>query len=209
MKNNKMQIKDARNIFFTGLIVLIPIAATFFTIVWLFNVVDSFFRDPIEKILGFKIVGIGVILTLVIVFWTGLFATNYLGRKIIHCLEKTICKVPLVSMIYSSIKQIINTVLTEKNNNFKSAVAIEYPSKGIYTIGFLTADAPRVITDITNEKMKSIFVPTTPNPTSGMFVMIGEKDIVYLGLSVDAAIKLIVSGGIITPDIIQDEKRDT
>ncbi|PAB58923.1 DUF502 domain-containing protein [Anaeromicrobium sediminis] len=209
MKNNKMQIKDARNIFFTGLIVLIPIAATFFTIVWLFNVVDSFFRDPLQKILGFRIVGIGVILTLVIVFWTGLFATNYLGRKIIDFLEKSICKVPLVSMIYSSIKQIINTVFTEKNNNFKSAVAIEYPSKGIYTIGFLTADAPRVITDITNEKMKSIFVPTTPNPTSGMFVMIAEKDIVYLGLSVDAAIKLIVSGGIITPDIIQDENRDT
>lgn len=199
MKNNKIQIKDARNIFFTGLIVLIPIMATVFTIAWVFNVVDSVFRNPIEKLLGFKILGIGVIITLIIVFWTGLFATNYLGKKMIDFLENTIFKVPLVSMIYTSIKQIINTVFKEKNDSFKSAVAIQYPSKGIYTIGFLTADAPKTIKDITNEEMKSIFIPTTPNPTSGMFVMVPEKDIVYLGLSIDAAIKLIVSGGIITP----------
>jgi len=202
-----MLVRDVRKIFLTGLLVLIPIVGTISLIIWLFNMIDSIFRVPIENILGFRIIGIGVVLTVLIVFWTGVIATNYLGKKMIYLVDKMICKIPMVSIIYSSIKQVIDTIFMKKKDDFKSAVVVQYPSKGIYTIGFVTADAPDEICQITGKKMKSIFIPTTPNPTSGMFVMIPEKDIMILNISVETAVKLVISGGLLHLENKNEQKK--
>ncbi|MCT4621208.1 MAG: DUF502 domain-containing protein [Marinisporobacter sp.] len=193
-------MKDIRKIFITGLLALIPIAVTISVIIWIFNMVDSIFRVPLEKIIGFRIIGIGFILTMLIIFGTGVFATNYLGKEFIQLIERTLSKIPLVNTLYLSIKQLIDTIFMKQRYAFKHTVLVEYPSKGIFTIGFVTADIPLEISEKTGQKMKSIFIPTTPNPTSGMFVMIPEKEITPLNISVEAALKLVVSGGILLPE---------
>lgn len=201
-------MKTLRKLFFTGLFILVPIVATLSLIVWLFNIIDSIFRVPIEKIIGFRIIGIGVALTIGIILATGVFATNYLGKEMIHFVEKALSKIPLVNTIYLSIKQLIDTLFMKQREAFKSAVIVQYPSKGIYTIGFITADTPSAISEKIGEKMKSVFIPTTPNPTSGMLVMVPLKDIIPLNIPVEAAIKLVVSGGILLPDQVKANEKE-
>lgn len=193
-------MKRIRKIFITGLLVLIPIVATITLIGWIFNGVDSIFRVPLEKIMGFRIIGIGFILTIIIIFSTGVFATNYLGKEFIHFVEHTLSKIPLVNTIYLSIKQLIDTLFMKQRDAFKSTALVEYPSKGIYTIGFVTSDVHDDISEKVGKKMKSIFIPTTPNPTSGMFIMMPVDDIIPLNITVEAALKLVVSGGILLPE---------
>lgn len=193
-------IKYLRNIFITGLFVLVPIFVTLSIVIWLFNRVDAVFREPLERFLGFPLVGIGFILTILIILITGFVSTNLLGKKIILFTENIFKKIPLVNTVYISMKQLTNTLFTSQKNAFKSAVLVEYPSKGIYVIGFITADAPEEINLKVQSPLKSVFIPTTPNPTSGMLVMIPEEKIQFLNLSIEAAVKLIISGGILLPE---------
>ncbi|SHJ33078.1 Uncharacterized membrane protein [Geosporobacter subterraneus DSM 17957] len=193
-------IKHLRNIFLTGLFVLVPIFVTLSIVIWLFNRIDAVFREPLEAFLGFPLVGIGVVLTVLIILATGFISTNFLGKKIIHFTEAVFKRIPLVNTVYLSMKQLTDTLFINQKNAFKSAVLVEYPSKGIYVIGFITADAPNEIHLKTQKEMKSVFIPTTPNPTSGMLVMIPVENIHFLDLSIEAAVKLIVSGGILLPE---------
>ncbi|QXM05702.1 DUF502 domain-containing protein [Crassaminicella indica] len=199
-------MKTIRKIFLTGLFVFIPIGVTISVIIWIFNVVDSIFRVPLERIIGFRIIGIGFILTILIIFGTGVFATNYLGKEFIDLIERTLSKIPIVKTVYLSIKQLIDTIFMKQRYAFKNTVLVEYPSKGIFTIGFVTADAPLEVSEKVGENMKSIFIPTTPNPTSGMFVMISQKNITPLNISVEAALKLVISGGILLPEKTNEMK---
>lgn len=202
-------IKYLRNIFLTGLFLLVPIFVTLSIIIWLFNSVDAIFRNPLEQLLGFPPIGIGVILTFLIILATGLISTNFFGKKIISFTEGILKKIPLVNTVYISMKQLTDTVFTNQKNAFKSAVLIQYPSPGIFVIGFITADSPLEICSKIQKPMKSVFIPTTPNPTSGMLAMIPVEDIIFLDLSVEAAIKLIVSGGILLPEGVEKTPRDT
>ncbi|MFZ5967850.1 MAG: DUF502 domain-containing protein [Bacillota bacterium] len=198
-------MKHLRNLFLTGLIVILPIAATISIVGWLFNKIDSIFREPLERLIGFPLVGIGVFLTLLIIFSAGIISTNYLGKKLINLAEGVLKKIPLVNTVYLSIKQLMDTVLSNKKATFKSAVLVQYPSKDIYAIGFITADAPDELCIRTSKKLKSIFIPTTPNPTSGMLVMIPEEEIIPLDIPVEAAVKLVVSAGMLLPENIQKD----
>lgn len=194
-------MKNIRKLFFTGLFVLIPLIATVSIIIWFFLKIDLLFRKPIQAFTGESFVGLGIILTIGLVLLTGFLATNYFGKRIISKIEDTIHKIPIANVIYTSIKQLQDTVFYKKNTNtFKSVVLAEYPSKGIYTLGFVTGVAPALIEGVVGKKMTSIFIPTTPNPTSGMYVMIPESDYIKLDIPVDTAIKLIVSAGILSPD---------
>lgn len=194
-------MKKIRRIFLTGLSVLVPIVITIWIIIWFILKVDSLFRAPVQAVTGRSFVGLGIFLTICFIFITGFLATNFIGKKIIHNLERTVLKIPIISALYTSIKQLIDTVFYQKKRKaFKSVVLIEYPSKGIYTLGFLTAVAPAIIEGEAGKKLASVFVPTTPNPTSGMFIMVPYNDIRNIDMSVDTAIKLIVSGGILSPD---------
>ena len=198
-------MKKIRKIFLTGLLVIIPIAGTISLIFWLLNIVDSIFRNPIERIVGFPIIGIGVVITVSIIFLTGVIATNYLGKEMIHLTDKAMRRIPIVNSIYTSMKQLIDTIFMEQKNAFKNVVLVQYPSKGIYVLGFVTSNAPEIICNRVGEAMQSIFIPTTPNPTSGMLVMVPENEIIYLQIPIDTAIKLVVSGGILMPEMLKNE----
>ncbi len=199
-------MKHIRGIFFTGLFALIPIVGTLSIVGWLFNRIDLIFREPLERFIGFPLVGVGIILTLLIIFATGIISRNYLGKKLIHIAETLLRRIPLVSTVFVSMKQLVDLIFTDQKNAFKSAVLIQYPTKGIYAIGFVTSEAPQEAKTKTDKNLISIFIPTTPNPTSGMLVMIPEEDITKLDMPVEAAIKMVVSGGILVPENLPVEK---
>lgn len=188
---------DIKRVFITGIFTILPIAVTISLVFWLFNKVDYIFRVPLEKLLGIHLYGVGIVITLILIFATGIFATDVIGKKIFNGFEKVMHRIPLVGMIYSSVKQVVDAFATKKGESFKSTVLVQYPSKGIYTIGFITTNAPSSINEYTGEESVFVFIPTTPNPTSGMLIAVAKKDIIYLDVSIDNALKIIVSGGIV------------
>jgi len=191
--------KEIRKTFLTGLLVMIPLIITVYTIVWVFNKVDSIFRRPIEELLGFTIYGLGIIITIGIILLAGIIATNYAGHKLFEATQYFLKRIPLVRSIYFPIKQLTETIYGSANTAFRRVVLVQYPSLGIYTIGFITSDGIEEVADKIGKTVVCVFIPTTPNPTSGMFVMVPSEDIIALDMSVEDAIKLVVSGGIAKP----------
>ncbi|MBM7614643.1 DUF502 domain-containing protein [Alkaliphilus hydrothermalis] len=192
--------KEIRNTLITGLLVILPMALTAIVILWLFNRVDIVFRQPIENIIGFRIYGLGVLITLFLIFIVGLLARNYSGNKLINFTELVLERIPLVRTVYFSIKQLTETIYGSKHTAFRKAVLVEYPSPGRYSIAFVTSDGSEEIVEKTGEDVVGLFIPTTPNPTSGVYIMIPKKETIPLEMSVEQAIKLVISGGIVKPD---------
>ncbi|KPU28366.1 hypothetical protein TR13x_00945 [Caloranaerobacter sp. TR13] len=189
-----------RNIFITGFLIVLPIAGSLYIMYLFFSFIDNLFNTPLKGLLGIEVPGVGIILTFTIIFVIGIIARNYFGKKILHFTEKIIIKIPLVKTIYISIKQIVDTLFLNKNDAFKKAVLVEYPKEGVYTIGFITSESPKEISQKTKAECVSLFIPTTPNPTSGMFIIVPKDKVTYLDMDVEEAIKLIVSGGLVTPE---------
>lgn len=186
--------------FFAGLAVLLPIGLTLYIVWTLFNFVSKsvaplLIRIPLlQEMPVVAIRVIGVLITFVIIWIIGLVATNIVGRKILKLPEVLLLKAPVVNRIYQTIRQIIQTIIVSKTA-LRQVVLVEYPRKGVYTIAF--------VTNVYEEKGKknvSLFIPTTPNPTSGFFVIIPEEEVIPLKMTVEEAMKLVVSAGIITPE---------
>lgn len=192
--------KEVRNTFLTGLLVILPMALTVSLLLWILNRVDVVFRQPIESLLGFRIYGLGLLITIILVFLTGLVARDYTGYKMIAFTELLLKRIPLVRTLYFSIKQLTETIYGNKHAAFREAVLVEYPSKGIYSIGFITSQGFYEINKLIGEEVVGLFIPTTPNPTSGMYVVVSKSDVISLEISVEDAIKLVVSGGIVKPE---------
>ncbi|WP_054870004.1 DUF502 domain-containing protein [Caloranaerobacter sp. TR13] len=193
-------LRGIRNIFITGFLIVLPIAGSLYIMYLFFSFIDNLFNTPLKGLLGIEVPGVGIILTFTIIFVIGIIARNYFGKKILHFTEKIIIKIPLVKTIYISIKQIVDTLFLNKNDAFKKAVLVEYPKEGVYTIGFITSESPKEISQKTKAECVSLFIPTTPNPTSGMFIIVPKDKVTYLDMDVEEAIKLIVSGGLVTPE---------
>jgi uncharacterized membrane protein len=190
--------------FFAGLLVWLPIIITLYVISFLVNLLDrsvnilpTAYRP--DALLGIHIPGFGVVLSLIILFATGIFVTNFLGRKLIAIWEKVLAKIPFVRSIYSSSKQVIETVFSSNGQAFRKVLLVEYPRKGCWSIAFQTATSAAEIYNHVGEELVTIFIPTTPNPTSGFLVVFPKKDIIELNMSVDDALKMVISLGVIQP----------
>ena len=179
-----------------GLLAIVPIALTFWILRFLFRFLDSF-TAPILKNIGIEIPGLGIILTLLFIFLLGLFITNVLGRTIFNWGERMLTKLPLVNTIYNAVKQITNAFSGKSMKNFKQVIFIQYPRKGLWTMCFVTNQSKNE----SGDEFYHVFVPTTPNPTSGVFIVIPQKDAVHPDISVEEGLKSIISGGIIDPGI--------
>ena len=186
--------------FVTGLIVLTPIGATIYILVWLLKMADSFAADLVRVLLGRSIPGVGIFISLLVVLIAGFFTTNFLGRTIINFSHELFCRIPLVNSIYTTIKQIIDAFLKKDRQAFQRVVIVEYPRPGIYGLGFVTGLSKGEVQEKTQERVLNVFMPTTPNPTSGWLLLVPEKDVIPLEMSVEDGIKLIISGGVITPE---------
>lgn len=200
-----------RKYFITGLLILVPLAIT----LWVLNLIISTMDQSLlllppqwrpQHLLGYNIPGLGAILTLVIVFLTGLAARNFIGRRLVLLWEGLLTRIPVVKSIYSSVKQVSDTLFSSSGNAFRKAVLIQYPRQGSWTIAFLTGTPGGEVKNHLAGDYISVYVPTTPNPTSGFFLMLPRAETVELDMSVDEALKYIVSMGVVAPEAAADKK---
>lgn len=194
-----------RKYLIAGLLVWLPIAATVFIIRLFLTLLDNMILllpaawRP-EAVLGFEIPGFGLVMAVAILLLTGVFAANLFGRKLVDFWEGVVNRIPLVRSIYVSVKQVTETLLADGNQSFRKAVAVEYPRKGILSLGFMTGRALRTVDRQTKQPLVSVFIPTTPNPTSGFIIMVPEEEVHDLDISIEAAFKYIISLGVISSE---------
>ena len=194
-----------RSWFFTGILVMTPLILTIY-VVWAFiTFVDNLVVPlvPIEYrpsyYLPFSIPGLGLIIVFLFTTVVGILATGLFGRTLIRLWENILNRMPVVRSVYSAIKQILETVMATQSDAFRQAVLVEYPRKDIWAIGFVTGSTKGEVSENVNKKMVNVFMPTTPNPTSGFLLFFPEKDLIFLEMSVEDALKLVVSGGMVVP----------
>jgi uncharacterized membrane protein len=193
-----------RKYFITGLLVLVPLAITLWVLNLIIGTMDqSLLFLPVQwrpkALVGFDIPGLGTILTLLIIFFTGLASHNLIGRQVVLLWEAIVTRIPVVNSIYSSVKQVSDTLFSSSGNAFRKALLVEYPRQGSWTIAFLTGVPGGDVKNHLLGDYVSLYVPTTPNPTSGFFLMVPRADTVELNMSVDEALKYIVSMGVVAP----------
>jgi uncharacterized membrane protein len=190
--------------FITGLLVLVPLFITAWVLATLIGLMDqSLLLLPLawrpEAQFGRSIPGIGAILTLLIIFFTGLVATNFFGKQLIALWENLLGRVPVVKSIYNSVKQVSDTLFSDSGNAFRKALLVQYPREGSWTVAFLTGQPGGDVSNHLKGDYVSVYVPTTPNPTSGFFLMMPREDVIELDMSVDEALKYIISMGVVAP----------
>jgi uncharacterized membrane protein len=189
----------------TGVLVLIPLFLTgwvFLALVrWtdqILGLIPPSFRP--EELIGFPIPGLGLILTLVIIFVIGAFVANVIGRSFLSLGERILERIPLLRWFYFSTKQLLEAIFLQGQDSFRRAILVEYPRKGIYSIGFVTGEARGQLNDQVPGPAFTVFVPTTPNPTSGYLIVVPESEAIPLNWSVDEAFRIIISAGVLMPD---------
>ena len=185
-----------RNYFITGAIVLIPIGITIYLTLFIIRISSSFLPGKINpnSYLPFDVPGIEILITIVFITIIGGLSLSFLGKKFLEIFNNVLKKIPILRTIYSAVGQLTET-FTQSNDSKKSVVVLEYPRKGIWVVGFSTKDNTGEISKKINEELVNIFVPTTPNPTSGFLLMVPKKDLIYLDMSFEDASKFIVSAG--------------
>ncbi|MFM8610605.1 MAG: DUF502 domain-containing protein [Burkholderiaceae bacterium] len=189
---------------FAGLLVVVPLAITVWVIDWIVGTLDkTLLFLPVEwhpdKLLGVHIPGFGVVLALVVLVAIGAAASNIFGRTLLHWWHGLLGRIPVVRSIYLSVKQVSDTLFSETGNAFRTAVLIQWPREGLWTIAFVTGTPGGDVTNHLRGDFLSLYVPTTPNPTGGSFVMARKSDCIELKMSVDDALKYIVSMGVVVP----------
>ena len=196
----RFSIVEAKKTFFTGLALLAPVGITVLIFVFVLRILDGVLGQVLYPIIGKNIWGLGTVVIISVIFGIGYLARYMVGISVLVYLEELFKRLPLVKSVYSSTKQIVNTFfLGGSRNSFKQVVMIEYPRKGVYTVGFITNDNVSAVIH-SSKSLCSVFIPTTPNPTSGFFLMLPKDDVTILDMTIEEGVKLIVSAGMISPD---------
>jgi uncharacterized membrane protein len=190
--------------FITGLLIWIPIVVTIWVLKFIFDFLDqSLLLLPVafqtESWLGVHIPGLGAILTVAVVFGTGFLATNFVGAQLLRLGNDLLHRIPVVNSIYSSVKQISDTLFSSSGQAFRKALLVQWPHQGAWTIAFLTGTPGGDVANHVPPDCLSVYVPTTPNPTSGYFVIVKRSDVIELDMTVDQALKYIISMGVVPP----------
>ena len=197
-----------RNYFITGIIVVAPIALT----IYLVTLVVGFIDENVLPLLGekyhpdnylpFAVPGIGVVIFVVAITLTGWLATGLIGRTVVSVGERFLDRMPVVRSVYSVFKQIFETVFAQSSRAFRDVVLISYPRAGCWAIGFATGTTRGEVCDAIGDDVVNVFLPTTPNPTSGYLLFLPKKDVIFLDMTVEQGIKLVISGGVVTPELV-------
>ena len=205
-------MKRLRNYFISGLLFWVPLALTVLVIKFFLELINNhvpqqYLPEAIFN-LDTTIPGSGIILVLIVILITGVLVSNILGRKLVALWERVLNKIPGFRNVYNVLKKVSDTVFNTSTESFRKAFLIQYPSKGIWVIAFQSGDYKGEAESIIGEEIMNLFVPTTPNPTSGFFVMMAKKDAFELDMSVEEAFKLVISAGVVTPNsvTIKDKK---
>ena len=193
-----------RRYFVAGLLVWLPLVATYLVLSFSIRLIDRslLLLPPAlrpENLLGFKIPGLGVILTIVLVLITGLVVANFFGRGLVSAWESLLARIPLVSSVYGAVKQITASLFSDASQSFREVVLVEYPRKGLWMLAFVTGDTPKKFQQVAGLELINIYVPTTPNPTSGFYIMVPPDDVKRLDVPVEVGLKMILSAGVVNP----------
>jgi uncharacterized membrane protein len=190
--------------FITGLLIWVPLGITAWALKFLIGTMDqSLLLLPEnlrpEALVGVYVPGVGTVLTLLVVFLTGLLTTNIIGQRLVIFWEGVLWRIPVVKSIYYGVKQVSDTLFSSQGEAFRKALLVQYPRKGSWTIAFMTGHPGGDVANHLKGDYVSVYVPTTPNPTSGFFLMMPKSDVIELDMSVDAALKYIISMGVVAP----------
>lgn len=189
-----------RTYFVAGLIVFLPVAVTFSIIAWLFRILDSFLGWLMPLLIGREVRGLGLAMAVVLIFFIGAMATNVLGRRLVELFERMMLRIPLARSIYSATKSVSDTIFLQRRAAFQRAVLVQWPRAGMHTIAFVTGES-RGLPGSPHFRALNVFVVTTPNPTTGFLMFVPEEETLPLAMSVEDALKIVMSGGIVTPSL--------
>ncbi len=197
-------MKFFRKYLVAGLFVWLPLWVTYLFLRFIVDLLDNTvsllpaaYRP--QAVLGFNIPGIGVILSLVILIGTGMMVTNFVGKWFIHLWEGLLARIPLVRTIYAGVKKILETVFSPTGQSFRKVLLVQYPREGMWSIAFQTGNGAPTVNAAVAEELVTIFIPTTPNPTSGFLMLVPKKEVIELKMSVDEALKFVISLGVLQP----------
>lgn len=202
-----------RAYFFTGVLVTAPVAITFYMaykiFIWIDRSVNQFIPPELlhRYNIPMTIPGLGIIILVVSMILIGMFAAGFIGRFFLHLGDWVVRKLPVISSIYSLLKQVFETILSSKNQAFSKCVLLEYPRKGIWILGFVSSDTKGEIKTKLNDDYLNVFIPTTPNPTSGFLIFVPTKDVIPVDMSIEEGIKFVISGGLVEPDKLSKKKK--
>ncbi len=203
-----------RAYFFTGILVTAPVSITFYMaykiILWIDAGVGRLLPPQLKTYyndLPFTIPGLGVVVLIVSMIVIGMFAAGFVGRFFIRLGDWIVKKMPVISTVYSLLKQVFETLLSNKNQAFSQVVLLEYPRKGIWILGFVSTETGGEVKKIMNKEMLNVFIPTTPNPTSGFLIFVPKEDVVFLQMTVEEGLKFVISGGIVAPQEGEKSKK--
>ncbi len=203
-----------RAYFFTGILVTAPVSITFYMaykiILWIDAGVGRLLPPQLKTYyndLPFTIPGLGVVVLIVSMIVIGMFAAGFVGRFFIRLGDWIVKKMPVISTVYSLLKQVFETFLANKNQAFSQVVLLEYPRKGIWILGFVSTETGGEVKKIMNKEMLNVFIPTTPNPTSGFLIFVPKEDVVFLQMTVEEGLKFVISGGIVAPQEGEKSKK--
>tara|TARA_B110000003_G_scaffold113965_1_gene116594 strand:+ start:3113 stop:3757 length:645 start_codon:yes stop_codon:yes gene_type:complete len=205
MNKSKSFLSKIRSYFLTGIVVTAPVGLTFYVAILFIGFIDGKVRNIIpakyhyDNLLPIEIPGIGLLFVFVLLTFIGFLTAGLIGRFIIKLGERIISRLPIIRSVYGALKQIFESVLASSSKSFREVVLIEYPRKGVWAIGFITGDTKGEVQNTTKENMVNVFLPTTPNPTSGFLLFIPRKEVTILDMNVEEGIKMVISGGIVTP----------
>ena len=198
-----------RRYLLSGLLFWLPILVTFWVLRFLANLMDGILKllpneyRP-DYLLGFHIPGLGIIVTVVLLFFTGMIVANFIGRKLVKLWDSIVLRIPVVRSIYSGVQQVMQTILSPEGKAFRKVILVEYPRQGLWSIAFQTGDgSPEVNAKINAPDMITIFIPTTPNPTSGFLIIVPEEDTITADIKTEEVMKYIISLGIISDNTKQ------
>lgn len=193
-----------RSYLLAGLLVWLPLVATLLVIRFIVGIMDTTLSylphayQP-EQLIGFQIPGLGVLLTIVVLLTTGVLVTNFLGSRIVQFGESVVDRIPLVRNIYKAVKQVLQSLFSTGSQSFRQVLLVEYPRSGLWSVAFQTGNVATELNEKTGLDLLTVFIPTTPNPTSGFLIMVPKTDVILLDLSIDDALKLVISLGVVQP----------
>lgn len=197
--------KAIKRYLITGILVWLPITVTIWILSYIVNAADKLIKlipeqwQP-EKYLGLTFPGMGVVVAILVLFCTGIFAANVIGRTFIEGWDSLMGRIPVVKSIYSSVKKVSESLLSDNSRSFKTPVLVPFPQPNIWTIAFVSGSLPQALNSVLSDECIPVYVPTTPNPTGGYYIFVRQSDIRPLNMTVDEALKYVISLGMVVPD---------
>jgi len=191
-------LRHTRRVFLAGILAAIPLVVTYLVFRWLFEALDSIFQPAIIFFIGRSLPGVGLVAVVILVYLLGLITTNVIGRQLVRWLDAMMCRVPVIQYVYTAAKQVVDAMRGLRQVPFRKVIIVEFPKAGMYSLGFVTGKA----VDLRGQKKVPVFIPHTPNPMTGFLVLLSAEDILDTDLTIEDAMRMVLSGGLLSPEAI-------